>query len=443
MNETIKIKCNRLDEEYKGVFVYAKAEHALRNLLPLEEAEVMVDQRRGKTLFQVKKILKKSQDRIVSACPYFEKCGGCQLQHISYDKQIKLKTEYIKTLMNRYDTEVNECLKMEDPLRYRYKNQMTFSKDGKNTVAGFYEEHSHRVIDIQKCIIQEENVEKIVRTLKSVMTKYKIQPYNEDKKLGLIRHVLVKTSSFNKEVMVVIVVSKREFEGKSVIVKELRKKHPEISTIVFNVNARSTSIILGEEERVAFGKGFIVDKLGDLTFKISSKSFYQVNPKQTINLYQKAIEYANLTKDDFVIDAYCGTGTIGLFASQHCKEVIGIELNKDAVMDANKNAQANKVNNIKFIQNDATKWIENYKKTSKKVDVVFMDPPRAGSTPAFLNSVLALGPSRIVYVSCEPKTLARDLMILTKKYRIKKIQPVDMFPFTKHVETVVLLRRID
>ena len=274
------------------------------------------------------------------------------------------------------------------------------------------------------------------------MKSFKIKTYDEDTGYGLFRHVLIRRGFKSGEIMVVLVLGSPILPSSNNFVKALRKEHPEITTVVLNINDRKTSMILGEREKVLYGKGFIRDELCGCTFRISPKSFYQVNPVQTEILYQKAIEFAHLTGKESVIDAYCGIGTIGLIASGHAKEVVGVELNKDAVKDAILNAKENQIRNVRFFQGDAGEFMEAMAAEGNSMDVLFMDPPRAGSDEKFMASAVKMGPEKIVYISCNPETLARDLKYLTKKgYQVKKIQPVEMFAFTEHVETVVLLSR--
>ena len=272
------------------------------------------------------------------------------------------------------------------------------------------------------------------------MKKYRILPYDEDLKKGIIRHILIRNSHYFKEVMVVLITSVDSFPGRRDFIKDLKNQEPIISTIVQNINPRDTNVILGEKERILYGKGFIKDQLCGLTFKISPKSFYQVNPIQTEKLYQTAIDLANINKNDLVLDAYCGIGTIGLIAAKTAKKVIGVEIVSDAIKDARKNAKENDIQNISFYEGDAGEFILEKQKVGITFDVVIMDPPRKGSDEKFLNIILKTEPKKVVYVSCEPSTLARDLQLLSQKYIIKKVVPVDMFPQTFHIESVVLLK---
>lgn len=376
------------------------------------------------------------------SCPHRRDCGSCRIQEKSYKEHLKDKQGYVSELLKSY-CPVEPIIGMEDPRHYRNKVHVVFDHDRRgNAVSGVYEEGTHRVIAIESCLIHNEKADEIIASIRGLLKSFKIKTYDEDTGYGLLRHVLIRTGYHSKEIMVVLVIGSPIFPSKNNFVKALRKLHPEISTIVVNVNDKNTSMVLGEKEQVIYGKGFIEDSLCDKVFRISPKSFYQVNPQQTEILYRKAIEMAGLTGKETVLDAYCGTGTIGLIASDKADKVIGVELNKDAVADAKVNAKRNQVSNIQFYQKDASEFISQLAAQEEKIDVVFMDPPRAGSDERFLDSLAVLKPERVVYISCNPLTLERDVAYLTKKgYKAKKLAPVDMFPWTNHVETCVLLTR--
>ena len=380
------------------------------------------------------------EEKKIAGCTSAKKCGGCQYQGVAYQEQLKKKQRQVQGLLNKFG-KVNPVIGMENPYYYRNKVHAVFDRDRKgNIISGIYEANSHRVVPIEKCLIEDEKSQEIIRKIRGMLRSFKIKTYDEDSGYGLLRHVLVRRGFESGEVMVVLVTASPIFPSKNNFVKALRKAHPEITTVVLNINDKKTSMVLGEREIVLYGKGFIRDTLCGCTFRISPKSFYQVNPIQTEVLYGKAVEYAGLTGKERVIDAYCGIGTIGLIAAAHAKEVIGVELNKDAVRDAKINARENKISNVRFLQGDAGEFMTALASAGEKADVVFMDPPRAGSDEKFLSSLLKLNPQKVVYISCNPETLARDLAFLTKKdYIVKKIQPVDMFCFTNHVETVCLL----
>ena len=403
---------------------------------PMNQKSMMQKLRGQKTTNQ-ESISRKPAD---GSCPYAKKCGGCDYQGISYEEQLKKKQSYIRKLMEPYG-KVQPIVKMDDPYHYRHKVQAAFDCTRRGQiVAGVYQKNSHDVVDIESCQIENEEADAIIRDVKNMLRSFRIKTYDEDTGYGLLRHVLVRKGYHSGQIMVVLVLADAILPSKNNFVKALRKNHPDISTVVINVNDKRTSMVLGERNITVYGKGYIEDSLCGCTFRISPNSFYQVNPKQTELLYEKAIACAGLTGKETVIDAYCGTGTIGLIASKSAKQVIGVELNKDAIRDAITNAKRNDIHNVRFFHQDAGEFMVEMAEKGQQADVVIMDPPRTGSDEAFLSSVIKLAPKRVVYVSCGPESLARDLKYLTHHgYRMKECTPVDMFPFTRHVETVVKL----
>ena len=374
----------------------------------------------------------------VTKCSVSKKCGSCQYQGVPYKEQQKR----MKKLLGKF-ANVKPIIGMDDPFYYRNKVHAVFDRDKKgNIICGTYEAKTHKVVPIEECMIEDKISQEIIRTIRDMLKSFRIKTYDEDTGYGLLRHVLVRRGFFTDEIMVVIVIGSPIFPSKNNFVKALRKKYPQITTVVLNVNDKKTSMVLGERDIVIYGKGYIRDTLCGCTFRISPQSFYQVNPVQTEILYKTAIEYAGLGRKETVIDAYCGIGTIGLVAAKRAKNVIGVELNPDAVRDARINAKENKITNARFYQGDAGEFMENMAENGEHADVVFMDPPRTGSDKKFMSSVIKLNPSRIVYISCGPETLARDLEYLTKHgYDVRKIQPVDMFSFTDHCENICLLTK--
>ena len=379
-----------------------------------------------------------------SLCPVAKRCGGCRWIGMDYQKQLQKKEKWVRKLLAPY-CRLEGILGMEQPLYYRNKVHAVFGEDKRHRpISGIYEEHTHRIVPVESCRIENQQADAIIATIRELLPSFKIRPYNEDTGYGLLRHVLIRTGQTTGQIMVVLVLASPILPSKNNFVKALLKRHPEITTIVINVNDRSTSMVLGGKEQVIYGKGYIEDTLCGCSFRISPKSFYQVNPVQTEVLYGKALEYAALTGQETVVDAYCGTGTIGIIASGQAKQVIGVELNADAVRDARSNAKNNRVRNIQFYQNDAGRFLLEMQEQGAKVDVVLMDPPRSGSSEEFLTAVASIAPRRVVYISCNPETLARDLKYLTGNgYRAERAVAVDMFPFTEHVETVVRMSRTE
>lgn len=367
-------------------------------------------------------------------------CGGCQWIHKSYGEQLQEKSARLRRLMEPY-CRPEPIIAMEQPAHYRNKVHAAFGEDRRhNIISGIYEEKSHRIVPVDSCYIENERADEIIVAVRKLMRSFKIKPYNEDTGYGLLRHVMVRVGHATGQYMVILVLSSPIMPSKNNFVKALLKLHPEITTVIVNVNDRNTSMVLGNRDQVIYGKGYIEDELCGKTFRISPQAFYQVNPVQTEKLYRKALEYAGLTGKETVLDAYCGTGTIGMIASDRAAQVIGVELNKDAVRDAVSNAKRNHISNIRFYQNDAGRFLMELAQQQVKLDVLFMDPPRSGSDEAFLNAVAEIRPRRIVYISCNPETLARDLKVLTGKgYRAERCVGVDMFPLTGHVEMVVML----
>ena len=375
-------------------------------------------------------------------CPVYKKCGGCDFQGVPYEEQLKIKETQVRQLLAPF-CKVHPIAGMKNPYHYRNKVHAVFSHDKKgNAVSGVYQKGTHIVVPVERCMIEDEKADEIIGSIRGLLKSFKIRTYDEDTGYGLLRHVLVRRGFASGEILVVLVTASPVFPSKNNFVKALRKLHPEITTIVQNVNGRGTSMVLGNQEKTLYGKGYIEDILCGYTFRISPKSFYQVNPAQTEILYKKAIKLAGLTGKELVLDAYCGIGTIGLIASRGAGQVIGVELNRDAVRDAVANAKRNQVKNVRFYCADAGKFMVDMAADGVKADVVFMDPPRSGSDVTFLDCLAKMAPKRVVYISCEPERLARDLKYLKKKgYQAEGAWPVDMFGWTGCVETVVMLSR--
>ncbi len=373
-------------------------------------------------------------------CPFAKKCSGCQLQNMEYEDQLSFKQAKLVKLLGRFGY-VEDIIGMENPLNYRNKVQSAFGFRRGSVISGVYQSATGNIIPVDECMLEDVNADKIVVTIRKLCESFKIHAYDNRTGRGFLRHVMVRTAK-NGETMVVLVTNKGEFKSRSAFVNELLKRHPEITTVIRNINDTDKGLMLGHKSEIFHGDGYITDTVCGLNFRISPKSFFQVNRIQTEVLYKKALEFANLNGNERLLDAYCGTGTIGLIMADKCKEVFGVESNRDAVRDANVNAELNNIKNIRFFAADAGAFMDSVLKEGEKIDVVITDPPRAGCSPKFLKSLIALAPEKVVYISCNPETLARDLYTLRNGgYKVKKIQPVDMFPFTEHVETVVLLER--
>ena len=432
-----------LSSEGKGVVKYHNDIVFVDGLFPNEEADIEILYHRAGVYFgKVKKLFKLSKERIQPRCKICTSCGGCQYQQLDYKAQLKYKTKRVKEALTRIANikqEVLPCLGMEEPYNYRNKIQVPFNKDKNGKVKfGFYKENSHIIMPIKECAIEDRRAAPILWDIKLLLEEMNIPTYNEDSGKGIFRYALIRTSYHYEELMVVLITSQMNFPGQRHFVNELVKRHPEITTIVENVNSRHTNVILGNQEKVLYGPGHIKDDILGLTFEISAASFFQVNPVQVEKLYTSALNLIDFNKKEIVLDAYSGVGTIGLIAARNAKQVISVEINKSAHKNAIENAKRNNIDNIEFHCADAGEFISKY---DGDIDVLIMDPPRSGSDETFLSTVMDKRIKKIVYVSCNPETLARDIKYLSSMYEVNYVQPVDMFPMTAHVETIVGLYR--
>ncbi|HEX3028025.1 MAG TPA: 23S rRNA (uracil(1939)-C(5))-methyltransferase RlmD [Clostridia bacterium] len=393
-------------------------------------------------------VRKASPDRAQPFCKSFKRCGGCNLQHLSYDAQLKYKTNQVKENLKRIgklgELPVHDAIGMAKPLNYRNKAQFPVGMSGQEVVSGFYARRSHDIVDSSSCGIQDELSDKIRFLVGGFIVENKISVYNEETGKGLIRHIMTRVGFKTGEVMVVIVINGKELPLKQRLIEKLTGEIPQIKSIMLNVNTMSTNVILGKKNIRIYGEGTITDYIGEYKFEISPLSFFQVNPVQTEILYGKALEYASLSGTETVFDVYCGIGTISLFLSEKAGKVYGVEVVEEAIRDAKKNAELNGVTNTEFIVGEAEKVIPMLYEKGIRADVVVVDPPRKGCDEKLLQTLVDMQPKRIVYVSCNPSTLARDLNYLSNNgFAVREVQPVDMFPWTAHVETVVLMSRKD
>ncbi len=390
-------------------------------------------------------IIEKSENRIEEDCSTYKKCGGCELRHIDYETTINMKKysveNTLKKTLSRKDIEVNEVIKMDNPYFYRNKLQYPIGvDDNNNPVMGVYAQRSHKIIETNECRIQNKLCQNIAKDIFKFIKENNIKVYNEKTLTGSIRHIIVRIGIKTNEVLVTLVTNERKIEKEDLLVKYITEKYKEIKTIAKNINSKNTNVILGNKTEIIFGDGYIEDYIGKFKFKISPRSFYQVNPVQTEKLYSKAVEYASLTGEETIFDLYCGIGTIGIFTSDNVKKIYGIETIKEAIDDAKENAKINAVNNSEFFVGDVEKVLPEFiKERNITADVIFIDPPRKGCDNTALETILNIEPKKIVYVSCNPASLARDLKTLEEKYKIEKLAICDMFPFTHHVECVAML----
>ena len=393
---------------------------------------------------KIMEVLKRSEHRIKNDCETYEKCGGCSLRHIDYDYTIELKKNGVENTLKKAlgrDVKVNEVIKMENPCFYRNKLQYPVGVDSNGEITmGVFAERSHRIIPTKKCMIQNELAQKIANDIFEFAKQNEISGYDEENLTGVLRHIVIRVGIKTNEVMVTLVVNNFKIPHEDELIDFLTKKYSEIKTIIKNLNNKNTNVILGNQNEVIFGDGYITDILLGKIFKISNMSFYQVNPVQTEKLYSKAIEYADLHGKETVFDLYCGIGTIGICSSDNVKKIYGIETIPEAIEDSKQNAKLNNIGNAEFFVGNVEEELPRFiKEKNIKPDVVFVDPPRKGCDKGALETLLNIESKKIVYVSCNPATLGRDLKILEEKYEIKKIAICDMFPWTGHVECVCVL----
>lgn len=390
-------------------------------------------------------ILEESPNRCTPDCETYKRCGGCNLRHIDYEETLNIKQEKVQNLINKTldnNIKAEKTLGMGNPYNYRNKAQYPIGTDKNGEkVLGVFAKRTHEIIPIKECRIQKEISYQIAKYILEHIKKNNISVYNEKKQKGLIRHIVTKVGIQTNEVMCIIVINGKEIPNELTLANNIIDRFPMVKTVVKNINTKNTNVIMGDKNETIVGRGYITDVLGDYIFKISPMSFYQVNPIQAEALYNIAIEKAQISKDDIVCDLYCGIGTIGIFASKFAKKVYGIEIVKQAIEDAHINAKLNNIKNIEFLCGDVEESFEKLIKKEKiKPDVVIVDPPRRGLDNNTIENIMKLDVKRVVYISCNPATMVRDLKVFEEKYDIKEVQPVDMFPFTSHVECVAVLQ---
>jgi len=392
------------------------------------------------------KIIKTSKDRIKPPCDYFYQCGGCQLMHMDYSAQLIYKknrviNEMRRSSVNMENTVVNDTMGMDNPFRYRNKTAFSVAMKNKEIIIGPYEQGTYNTVDISSCMLQSSEADKAVQLFKTLMVKYKIEAYDKKSEKGTVRNIVIRNNRQN-ELMLIIVTSTEDFPNKDNIVNELTSNIKEIKTVVQNINSKNTNLVMGYKNNILYGDGTIKDNIGDLIFTISPETFFQINPVQTEKLYNTAIEYANISKKDICIDIYCGIGTISLMAAKHAKKVYGVEIVEQSIINAKENAIKNNITNAEFFAGKAEKLLPELYSKNIKADVVIVDPPRKGCEQEVIDTIINMAPKTVVYVSCNPSTLARDIKLLERGgYQLKIIQPVDQFSWTHHVETVILMTR--
>lgn len=391
-------------------------------------------------------VIVESDSRVEPPCVYYDKCGGCQLQHMTYQAQLTMKKEQVINLFHRKgsfnDTVIHDTVGMEDPWRYRNKSQIPIGlNNNKKPIMGFYRQRSHDIIDMDSCLIQDEKHQQVMNDVKQLISELNISVYNEKTKKGLLRHLVVRTGHYTNQMMIILVTNGKAFNQANQLVEALVKLHPNVTSIKQNINDAHSNVIMGRKSITLYGTDEIEDKLSEITFNISDQSFYQINSHQTEKLYNQALEYAQLTGNEIVLDTYCGIGTIGLYMAGKSKHVYGVEVVPSAIKDAEENATINQLENTTFVCGKAEEVILKWKAEGIRPDVVMVDPPRKGCDETFIKTLLELNPKRIVYISCNPSTQQRDAQLLSQQYDLKEITPVDMFPQTTHIETVALFER--
>ncbi|MCE7792753.1 23S rRNA (uracil(1939)-C(5))-methyltransferase RlmD [Salipaludibacillus sp. CUR1] len=440
-NEMVQVTFEDITHDGSGVAKVDGYPLFVKRALPGETADVkVINVKKNYGFGRLMELKETSPERVEPPCPIFKQCGGCQLQHLSYEGQLEYKQKQVKDVLERIgglNVPVHPTLGMEDPWRYRNKSQVPVGERNGELVAGFFAERSHTIVDMESCVIQREDNDRVVQLVKKLAKQYGIRGYDDRIHKGTLRHVVVRHAKHTGQLMVVLVTKGKELPNKKNLIEALKDELPNVTSIVQNINPKRTNVIFGDKTEVLWGEEVIYDYIGEIKFAISARSFYQVNPDQTKVLYDKALEYAQLTGKETVIDAYCGIGTISLFLAQNAKQVYGVEVVPEAVADAKRNAKLNHIDNAEFVVGEAESVMPWWQAQGLHPDVIVVDPPRKGCDEALLESMTAMKPERIVYVSCNPATLARDLKYLEGKgYATQEVQPVDMFPQTGHVECV-------
>lgn len=446
IGKRFETRCIDSSFEGKGVCFAGDSTIFVPSMLPLDEGVVEVSYKRNGAYFgRLVSLSKPSPYRIKPRCKVATSCGGCVYQSLSYEKEKELKREFVLNQLRRahIETDVLECESLKEPYGYRNKVQVPFGKDKDgNLVYGFYRERTHEIVPFDDCPIDDPKAVAILRKLLPILRSFKVEGYDERSKMGDIRHALIRSAIHDANIQVTLVLRKDVISGNASLVEKIKEEIPEITTLYININNKDTNVILGDKFILVYGPKYLKETLNGMTFLISPNSFFQVNSKMAEILYKTAIDFANIQQDDVVFDAYSGTGAIGLFAAKKgAKRVLAVEVVPEAVENALENASNNGISNYSAIVGDATDFMVKMAKKKGKIDVLFMDPPRKGSTDKFLKAVLSLKPKRIIYVSCNPITLAKDLCALKGEYIICKAKPLDLFGRTSHVETVVLLSR--
>ena len=449
-NDEIELQIDDLSHDAYGVGRFQGYALFVKDALPGEVIKAKVlKTKKNFGYAKLLALLEPSTTRMAPPCPLYAKCGGCQLQHMAYSEQLKFKEKLVCSNLERIggidlsDVQFHPIMGMAEPWRYRNKTQVPIGEEEGGLIGGFYRDRSHDIIDMKQCLIQHELHDQVVQAVKTIGSRLGIPAYHEASHSGFLRHVVAKYGFETNQLMIVLVTNGEKFPAKEGLIAALTTRFPNLKSIVQNINTKQTNVIFGEQSKVLWGEPYIYDTIGNIRFAISARSFFQVNPVQTKLLYDTTLKFADLQGDETVIDAYCGIGTISLFLAQEAKQVYGVEVVAEAVEDAKRNAMLNNMTNVRFVTGKAEEILPGWTGEGIEADVIVVDPPRKGCDPALLDTILDIEPKRIVYVSCNPATLARDLKMLADdgRYQLKQVHPVDMFPQTVHIECVTLLQR--
>lgn len=449
IGQTVPLSIKRLGINGEGIGFYNRQVVFVPGGIPGEEMSVIItkvfsNRAEGK----IKKVFKKSKNRITPPCPIYETCGGCQIQHMNYATQLKEKRDLVVQAFERYTKiskdklNVRKTIGMDEPWFYRNKSQFQVAKVDDTILAGLYSKDSHKLVNIDHCLVQHEDTNIVTNKVKQIIRDLNLSIYDERKRTGSIRTIVVRTAFRTDQIQLVIVTATNELPKKDLFAAEIKKRLPQVTSFVQNVNEEKTSLIFGEQTEGIFGKVTITEHLGDLSFELSARAFFQLNPEQTVKLYDEVKKQAKLTGKERVVDAYCGSGTIGMWLANEAKEVRGMDIIKESILNAKENAEKHQITNAHYEAGKAEKLLPKWLKEGWQPDVVVVDPPRTGCDPTFLETVIKIKPKRMVYVSCNPSTLAKDVhMLITNGFEVEQITPVDMFPQTAQVEAVCTLIR--
>ncbi|MFE9944501.1 23S rRNA (uracil(1939)-C(5))-methyltransferase RlmD [Bacillus velezensis] len=447
VGQTFPLTIKRLGINGEGVGYFKKKVVFVPGALPGEEVVAEATNVQPKfSEARVKKIRKPSEHRVTPPCPVYDQCGGCQLQHLAYTQQLREKRDIVIQSLERHtrfnveEMNIKDTIGMDNPWNYRNKSQFQVGRSQSGSIiAGLYGLDSHKIVPIKECIVQHPATNKTTGIVRRILEKHNVSVYNERTKKGDVRTIVTRVGFETGEVQVVLVTAKETLPNKDEIVKAIQNRLPEVKSIIQNVNGARTSVIFGDKTKALAGSHAIQEVLGDVSFELSARAFFQLNPEQTVKLYDEVKQAAQLTGKEKVVDAYCGVGTIGMWVSNGAKEIRGMDVIKESIDDAKKNAKKHGIKNAAYVTGTAEHWLPKWTKEGFRPDVVIVDPPRTGCDRTFLDTIKKVKPKRFVYVSCNPSTLAKDLQTLSKDYRVEYIQPVDMFPQTAHVEAVAKL----